>query len=205
MEERRYRYDFLKEPRGKVYRQLLVHLSSLCCYAVFVLTERGPSNELKASLVRELEQDLVEVKRRTRYPGFTGSIIPPWWWVHVYRLTPHCVQVLCRVAKGLGEWDGWILPMDLSLLRPDWEPCLVALNTEREQFVCLTPSEKAELVRQVPVRLARVFEYKVGCEYDCAGDRWWEGTEVSAKLADDPYSGDYPFWVSEEWIRSHGW
>ena len=174
-------YEFVRAPRGKTYRALIQHLAQYCPFVSFAIapyTLRMQSPKLLA-ILEALQPDLVEAKKRSAAPGHLGSRDPeekrrfakyaPT--VHVYRLTPHCLNVITTVADRLYSWQGPDYPDDLALLREDWEPCLVALGTDKIAYMYLTEAEKEALVAAVPVAIRLSDE-------EWTPERWWEGTEI---------------------------
>ncbi len=141
------RLNFVREPRGRLYRGLLNFALEVCETALLVVGKRMPLGSKGQVVLSQLEPFLRCKAESSEWPG-TQLLFGGTAWVFQYDFTPECAEILKRAASGLGLQPK--LPEDLCLLRADGQPWLVSMAHERDGYLDLTPDEKAHLFEVFP-------------------------------------------------------
>jgi hypothetical protein len=135
------------EPRGDLYRALLVEALRLCNR--FSLVQRGECiiDESAKAILAELSPHLREERSVSEWPGtrlLNGMAI-----LREYELNEATAAILGRTA-GLYDWCQPSRPEDLTFLRTSRDPWLVTIAHERDAYFEVTPPEWEDLLRRVP-------------------------------------------------------
>jgi len=140
------RLNFIKEPRGRIYRGLLDFALGKCETALLVL---GPFLTARGQTVlAQLEPFLKQKAESSEWPG--TQLLGGTAWVLRYHFTSECAEILKRAVSGLYRWLQPDFPEDLCLLRTDGRPWLVSIAHERDGYLDLTSEEKTHLFEAFP-------------------------------------------------------
>ncbi len=140
---------FLVEPKGNIYRELLVYALSECKYFSFVTNknkELFSSTEKK--VLEELIPYLVRLEMRSEWPGtilLKGEAL-----VYTYIFVQESAKILKNSATGLYQWQEPHLPDDLCFLRSDESPWLVTTAHESDSYFMLSDHEVYRLLEALP-------------------------------------------------------
>ena len=143
------RLNFIREPRGRLYRGLLDFALEVCKSALLVVGKRMPLGVRGQAILSQLEPFLKHKTELSEWPG-TQLLFGGTAWVFQYDFTPECAEILKWATSGLYRWLQPRLPEDLCLLRADGRPWLVSITHERDGYLDLTPDEKVHLFEALP-------------------------------------------------------
>jgi len=139
-------YSLLKEPRDKLYGDILDYGLQICGVALLVVDgELAPRGE---SVLNKLEPLLISRKESSEWPGTSiqGGVAT----VLCYTYNSQCVNILKMFTKALYEWLDPEFPQDLCLLRSDGSSWLVSIAHEKDGYFYLTEVEMSNLIRSIP-------------------------------------------------------
>ena len=144
----RLTYSIVQEPRGDVYRQLIVR--SVDHGDTFLLVVRGspPLSETGQAVMSSLRAFLISRTEDSEWPG--TRLLDEKATLYRFSLTPAAAAVLAAAAQGLYSWVQPDLPEDLCVFTADGSPWLVTISHEHDAFMMLFPEEKEALAAQVP-------------------------------------------------------
>ena len=144
------RLNFIKEPRGRLYRGLLDFALGYCETALLVVRKTISLEAGGQAALSRLEPFLKRKAESLEWPGTSVSDLKWGAWVFEYSFTFESAEILKQAASGLYRWLQPKLPEDLCLLRADGQPWLVSITHERDGYLDLTPDEKVHLFEMFP-------------------------------------------------------
>lgn len=148
MSAQRHSVTLAHEPRGDLYRALLVEALRLCNRFSVVQRSECILDESAKAVLAELSPHLREERSASEWPGtklLIGAAL-----LREYELSEATVAILGRVAAGLYDWCQPRRPEDLTFWRASREPWLVTIAHERDAYFEVTPAEWEGLLRRVP-------------------------------------------------------
>jgi hypothetical protein len=142
--------DFLREPRDKVYRDLVLDVSKIADRAILVIppsfVQMGFSlSDAAKDVLRKLEPWCRVMEKRAEWPG-TRQLGGALGQVQEYAISPQIVSILQTSVSGLYEWIAPGAPEDLSFIRADGSALLTVVAHEGEAWLSLDSGEE-ELLR----------------------------------------------------------
>ena len=145
---KRFRWNFIIEPTGGLYRSLLEHAFPACDSVLLVVRRSQPLNESGRCLLSRLDAFLMRETERSEWPG--TKLLDRTAQVFEFRFTPRSALVLKQAVDSLFAWRQPNFPEDLCLLRQDSTPWLVSISHEQDGFLNLASNEAVDLFRSWP-------------------------------------------------------
>ncbi len=145
---KRDHFSLIREPRGKLYRDILDYATRVCREALLVVGETIPLAASGNRVIEKLEPFLIERGMRSEWPG--TKLLCDKAQVFRYSLNSECARILKESSSGLYDWCQPSLPEDLSFSRTHGDPWLVSIAHEKDAYFCLSDHEKALLLQAIP-------------------------------------------------------
>ena len=142
-------YNFLEEPRGAIYQELLKYGLRICNEFILVVRPTLPLERNGKEILEQLTPFLREELHLQSWPGTT--LLKGYARVHFYKLTPQSTAFLLNSANFLFDWCQPRLPEDLCLIRDDKSPWLVSVSHEKDSYLHLSKNELDHLLSTVPL------------------------------------------------------
>jgi hypothetical protein len=140
--------DFVSEPTGALYRQVLEFCAKYCDQAALVVREVDWLNPEALDLMERLRAFQLSVTETSEWPG--TKLLTDTATVYRYSADGALVHLLEESARGLYDWVQPERPEDLTFFRPNGNAFLVTIAHERDGYLDLTPAEFDELAIQAP-------------------------------------------------------
>ncbi len=141
--------DFVEEPRGEAYHQLLDALRPYSSTVMMVVRDDlWLSGSGRALLVR-LQPSLVEEKRSSSWPG-TALLLDEEATVLQFAMNIAVLDELKSASAGLYDWQQPSLPEDLALIRQDGTAILSSISYERDAYLEIADEEYEALAGSIP-------------------------------------------------------
>lgn len=141
-------FSLIREPKGKLYRDILDYATRVCREALLVAGETIPLAASGNRVIEKLEPFLIERGMRSEWPG--TKLLCDKAQVFRYSLNSECSRILKESSSGLYDWCQPSLPEDLSFSRTHGDPWLVSIAHEKDAYFCLSDHEKALLLQAIP-------------------------------------------------------
>ena len=148
MTAQRQSVTLTREPRGDLYRALLVEALRQCNRFSLVQRSECIVDESAKALLAELSPHLREERSASEWPG--TKLLSDTAILREYELSEATLAILGSAAAGLYDWCQPRRPEDLTFWRASREPWLVTIAHERDAYFEVTPAEWDELLRRVP-------------------------------------------------------
>lgn len=178
--------NFIVEPKGALYRDLIRHATVDCSMALLVVQTMAleqSGHKVLARLAPFLE-DKVESSEwpGTKLYGRTASVFQ-------YHFETESAEILAGAADGLYDWLQPSLPEDLCLLRADGVPWLVSIAHEKDGYLELSQDERSRLFDALPALQALTEDASYSSSYTREN-----GDTIITKSRFEPLESDVLTW-----------
>jgi hypothetical protein len=136
------------EPEGDVYAGLLGTALTVSKSGLLVVRDTIELASSGAAILEELDGFMLHKARSNRWPGTT--LLEPGATVYRFAVCPESIDVLCRAANALYEWQQPDRPEDLAFLRGDETPWLISIAHEGEAFLVVAERELESIRARLP-------------------------------------------------------
>jgi len=143
-----YSYTFQREPRNKLYFDLIDFAKSRCRYAWLVIHPRIPLDSSCDLALHTLSMYLYQICTVSEWPG--TKLLRSTASLYKYRFSDECAQELKSLTKRLYGWMHPKLPEDLCLMVDEELPLLVSIAHENDSYLCLTEDDFVKLNASMP-------------------------------------------------------
>ena len=141
-------WDFVSEPKGSTYAQLLDFCSRHCSQVLLVVREWDWLEEEALETLEELRAYQVSATESSEWPG--TKLLNETATVYRYTMRPELLDILKYSASGLFDWCEPAKPEDLCLLRDQDTPLLVSISHEQDAYLELTEHEFSKVSNELP-------------------------------------------------------
>lgn len=141
-------YNLIKEPKDKVYKDLL-HFSLKYCDTFQLVVQHHMQNNVGVQgVISIFKPFLRSVTEESEWPGTVlhkGTAT-----VYLFRVNEKSISLLGDLVDGLYDWVQPNFPEDLCIRRKDNTPWLSSITYENDAYLDLTIEEKNELHASIP-------------------------------------------------------
>lgn len=133
-----------------MYRTLLNYAVGRYNTALLVTRQTLALERAAEHVLQRLAPFLNQEHQGSQWPG-TQLLSGETATLHYYNLSEPCAKILQEAVDRLYGWQQPERPEDLCLLRADGSPWLVSIAHEHDGYLELTPEERDELLRAIPL------------------------------------------------------
>jgi len=141
-------YDLIKEPKGKLYFQLLDYALEVCSSFLVVVRHSIDLDTAGRRLLDKLKPFLVESYESSEWPS--TRLMDTVATVSKYKYDRNSVGILQRATHSLYGWEQPKLPEDLCLLRSSGRAWLTTTTHERDGYFEVDEDELLSLLEKIP-------------------------------------------------------